>query len=147
MQREICRTSALKGQEAAVSVSCNLNANAGCLPSLTRVVVPHERIAMNATIRNCLILGLFVVFGCAAPQHQSVMGRWKVSGTGDSVVLAKDASARMTRDGQTVIGSYRMGAPDVLILTFPSATSSEQPQVLGFIIRPEDWKSRTLRRP
>ncbi len=102
---------------------------------------------MNAIIRSFLILGLFVAFGCAAPYHQSVVGRWKVSDTGDSVMLAKDASAQMTRDGQTVMGSYRLGAPDVLILTFPSSTPSEQPQVLGFIIRPEDWRSRTLRRP
>ncbi len=104
-------------------------------------------IAMNAIIRSFLILGLFVVFGCTAPHHQSVVGRWQVSGTGDSVVLAKDASARMTRGGQTVIGSYRMGASDVLVLTFPSSTPSEQPHVLGFIIRPEDWKIRTLRYP
>lgn len=111
------------------------------------VVRPHERAAMKAIIRSFLILGLLVVFGCAARHPQSVIGRWTVSGTGDKVVLGKEHSAQITRRGQTVSGSYRMGAPDVLILTFPSSTPSEQPQILGFIIRPEDWKSRTLKRP
>src|SRR2546425_1188344 len=105
-----------------------------------------ESLTMNAIIRSFLVLGLFVVFGCAARHHQSVVGRWTVSGTGDSIVLSKDASAQRTRGGKTVVGRYRMGARDVLILTFPSSTPSEQPQVLGFIIRLEDWKSRILRR-
>ncbi len=75
------------------------------------------------------------------------VGRWTVLGTGDVVVLSKDHSARFTSGDQTVTGTYRMGAHDVIILTLPSTTPTAQPQTMGFIIRPDDWATRSLRRP
>jgi hypothetical protein len=147
---------------------------------------------MSAKIRSLLILGIFVVFGCATrhadrkdasaqmtpvghaevekarvpfldraylPIHGaspsdkiqylevSLTGRWSVSDTGDSVVLGKNGSAQVTRGGHTVIGSYYMGAPDLLIVLFPSSIPSEKPQVYELMFRAEDMESRTLRFP
>jgi len=101
--------------------------------------------AMSAITCSFLVLALFLCFGCAPGHHQSAVGRWTMSSTGDTIVLSKNGSAEMMRQGKALVGHYRMAAPDVLILSFPSSTPLVQPQVLGFLIRPEDWKSRTLR--
>ena len=74
---------------------------------------------MNAIIRNCLIVGLLVVFGCTTHRQPRIVGRWQVSGTGDVVILVRDYSARLISDGKTIIGSYQGVAPDLLKLTLP----------------------------
>lgn len=94
-----------------------------------------------------VFVSLLVVLGCAAPPHHRIVGRWTVAGTDQRLVLAKDGTAQLTRQGNTVSGTYRMGAPDVLILTFPGPTPTAAPETLGFIIRAQDWASRTVQRP
>lgn len=77
----------------------------------------------------------------------SVAGRWSLSGTEDNVVLGKEGSAQLTRGGHTETGRYFMGAPDVLILTFPGSTPAEPPRNYEFIFRSEDVQNRILRFP
>jgi len=102
---------------------------------------------MNAIIRNCSILGLLLTVGCATPCQPGILGRWTVSGTGDIVTLTRDRSehlasgrARLTSGGKTISGSYRMVAPDVLVLTLPNGDrSSEPPRRFSAQRRPAIW--------
>jgi len=103
---------------------------------------------MNPNIILCLALILSLLLtGCATHRQPRIAGRWQVSGMGNVVTLTKDHSARLTSDGNTTTGSYRMGASDLLLLTLPSDSPGGKPQTHAFFIHHDDWSKRTLHQP
>src|SRR4051812_46809455 len=94
----------------------------GCGTALIRL----GHTTVNAIFRNSLILGLLVVVGCATDRPPRIVGCWQVSGTDNVVTLAQDHSARLTSDGKTISGRYRMVAPDILILTVSGSAAQSR---------------------
>ncbi|MDB6024401.1 MAG: hypothetical protein JWM68_624 [Verrucomicrobiales bacterium] len=102
---------------------------------------------MTIIIRMCLVLGLLVGAGCITHHgssiEQGIVGRWKVLGTGDVVVLSKDRSATLSSGGRTISGSYTMGASDLLLLTLPATTPGAEPRIIPYYL---NKSAKTLRR-
>jgi len=101
---------------------------------------------MNTIIRNGSLLGLLIMVGCVTHRQPAAFGRWTVSDTDDVVTLARHHSARLTSGGQTVCGSYRMVAHDLLVLTLPDGVSPSKPRTVAYLIAPGGWSIRTLER-
>lgn len=99
---------------------------------------------VNAIIRNCLILGLLVVVGCATHRQSRFVGRWKVSGTDDVLRLMKDHSARLTSGGKTITGSYQGLAPDLLKLTFPAIAPQSEERTITYHVPLDGRVGRSL---
>ncbi len=101
---------------------------------------------MNAIVRNCSILGFLITVGCVTHRQLAVFGRWTVSDTDDVVTLAQHHCARLTSGGQTVCGTYRMIAHDLLVVTLPDGVSPSKPRTVAYLISPDGWSSKTLER-
>jgi hypothetical protein len=105
---------------------------------------------MKPIIQSLLILALLLIVGCATPTQPGILGRWTIAGSNDVVVFSRDESgrlspgrARLISGKKSIAGTYRFGAPDLVIVSFP-ADGSRPAQERAFSVRPDSWLWRSL---